>query len=166
MSSSVIILQYQTLSPQLYLLKDETCYLIKEGCSKRMGIHGQTPTKSLIIQFHLQLSTNKQWLEDFKILHISFTFTNIKLLFMKSILWELNIINFAILWNVWFSKIFCKIHWSNVFSHLMCLVFYQNITFLHLLLLLCFERPTYFLFSKMRIIVIFAASIPSVPLTS
>ena len=24
-------------------------------------------------------------------------------------------VNFAVLWNAWFSKIFCKTHWSNVF---------------------------------------------------
>ena len=43
----------------------------------------------------------------FKILYISSTFTNITISFIS--------INFAILWNAWFSKISCKIYWSNVF---------------------------------------------------
>ena len=40
-----------------------------------MDIHGETPAKTLINQFHLHLSTNKQWLTDFEILYISSTFT-------------------------------------------------------------------------------------------
>ena len=51
-----------------------------------MAILGQTPAKILIIQFHLYLSTNKQWLGDIKILHIVSTFTNITMPFTKSIL--------------------------------------------------------------------------------
>ena len=66
--------QYQALSLQLYLLK--VCPLIKEGRSERMDIQVQTPRKTLIIQFHLHISTNKQWLADFKILYISSTFTS------------------------------------------------------------------------------------------
>ena len=69
------ILQYQILSLQLYFLQDEAYPLIKEGRSKHMGIQGQTPAKTLIIQFYLHLLTNKQWLADFKILYISSTFT-------------------------------------------------------------------------------------------
>ena len=69
------ILQYQTLSLQLYLLQNEASPLIRKGRSKRMDIQGQTPAKTLMIQFHLHLSTNKQWLADFKILYISSTFT-------------------------------------------------------------------------------------------
>ena len=70
---------------QLYLLQDEACPLIKEGRSKHMDIQGQTPAKALIIQFHLHLSTNKQWLADLKIMYISSTFTNITVPFMNSI---------------------------------------------------------------------------------
>ena len=68
-------LQYQTLSLQPYLLQDEATHLIKEGRRRRMDIQGQAPAKALIIQFHLHLSTNKQWLADFKVLYISSTFT-------------------------------------------------------------------------------------------
>ena len=70
------ILQYQTLSLQLYLLQDEACPLIKEARSKHIDIQGQAPAKTLIIQFHFYLSTNKQWLADFSILYISSTFSN------------------------------------------------------------------------------------------
>ena len=60
---------------QVYLLQDEAYPLIKEGRSKRMDIQWQTLAKTLIIQFHLHLSTKKQWLADFKILYILSTFT-------------------------------------------------------------------------------------------
>ena len=63
------------LSLQLYLLQNEASPLTKEGRSKRMDIQGQIPAKTLIIQFHLHLLTNKQWLVDFKILYISSIFT-------------------------------------------------------------------------------------------
>ena len=68
------ILQYQTLPLQLCLL--QACPLIKQARNKRMGIHGQAPAKTLIIQFHPHLSTDKQWLADFKILYISSTLSN------------------------------------------------------------------------------------------
>ena len=42
-----------------------------------MDIQGQIPAKTLIIQLHLHISTNKQWLADFKILYISSMFTKI-----------------------------------------------------------------------------------------
>ena len=45
------------LSLRLYLLQDEASILIKKWRSKRMHIQGQTPAKTLIIQFHLHLST-------------------------------------------------------------------------------------------------------------
>ena len=92
------ILQYQVLFLRLYLLQDKVCPLIKEGCSKCIGIPGQTPAKTLIIQFYLHLSINKQWLAGFKILYFSSTFTNVTIPLMKSILW-----------NVWFSEMFSKI---------------------------------------------------------
>ena len=79
--------------------------------------------------FSSHLSTNKQWLAGFEILHISSTFTNITMPFMKSSSKKSAIINFAILWNVWFSNIFCKIHWSNVFSTFDMPFSNQNITF-------------------------------------
>ena len=140
--------------------QDEACPLIKEGRSKRMGIQGQTLAKTLIIQFHLHLLTNKQWLADFKILYISFTFTNIKSPFMKSILQESTIISFAILWNICFSIMFCSIHWNNIFFTFDVFFFDQNITYFPSSFT---ARPFCFSFSK--IIVIFAASITSAPLT-
>ena len=81
------ILQYQPLSLQLYLLRVEVCPLLKEGRSERMDIQGQTPANTLIIQFHLHLSTIKQWLAEFEhlILNISSTFTNITMPLMKFI---------------------------------------------------------------------------------
>ena len=109
--------------------QDEACPLIKEGCSILMDIQGTTPAKTLIIQFHLHLSANKQWLADFKILYISSSFTNTKLLFMKSISSESTIINFAILWNLCFSIMFCNIHWVNVFFTFDVFFFYQNSIF-------------------------------------
>ena len=63
--------QYQALSLQLYLLQDKGLAL-----SELMNIQEQTPQKTLIIQFHLHISTNKQWLAAFKILYISSTFAN------------------------------------------------------------------------------------------
>ena len=58
--------------------------------------------QKLFIQFHLYLSTNKQWLADFKILYISSSCTNIPIPFMKSISFESTIRNFAILRKVWY----------------------------------------------------------------
>ena len=49
--------------------------LINDGRSKRMDVQVQTPAKTLIIQLHLHLSTNKQWLTDFKILYVLSIFT-------------------------------------------------------------------------------------------
>ena len=51
------------------------------------------------------------------------------------------------------------------FSPLMCLLSIRTYIFLLLHLLLTFERPIYFLFTKIRTIFIFAASIISAPLT-
>ena len=121
-------LQYQTLSVQLYLLQDEATHLIKEGRRRRMDIQGQAPAKTLIIQFHLHLSTNKQWLADFKILYILSTFTTNT--FHEVHFIEIDhITNFAILWSAWFSKMFCKIHWSYVFFTFDVSFFDQNMTF-------------------------------------
>ena len=109
-----------------------------------MAIQVQTPAKTLTIQFYLHLSTNKQWPADFKILYISSTFiTNT---FHEAYFIEIDhIINFAILWNVWLSKMLCKIFSSNVFFTFDMSFLYQNIThFLLLLLLLYFEGPAYF----------------------
>ena len=58
--------------------------------------------QKLFIQFHLYLSTDKQWLADFKILYISSSCTNIPIPFMKSISFESTIRNFAILRKVWY----------------------------------------------------------------
>ena len=60
---------------------------------------------------------------------------------------------------------FCKIHWNNVVFTFDMSFFLSKQHFLLLLLLICFKRPTYFWFSKIRIMVIFATSITSVPLT-
>ena len=79
--------------------------------------------------FPSHLLTNKQWLTDFKILYMSSTFTSIAMPFMKSISYKSVIINFSILWNVWFSKIFCKMHWSDEFSIFDMSFSNQNITF-------------------------------------
>ena len=115
--------------------------------------------------FPSHLLTNKQWLTDFKILYMSSTFTSIAMPFMKSISYKSVIINFSILWNVWFSKIFCKIHQSNGFFAFYMSFFIKTWHFSLLLLFLCFERRTCFLFSKIIIIAIFTASITSAPLT-
>ena len=140
-----------TLSLKLYLLKDEACPLIKERRSKRMDIQRQTLAKSSIIQFH-HLLTNKQWLVHFKILYISSTFTNITMLFMKSISLESAIINFVLLWNVWFSKMFCKIHWGNIFFHFDVFFLIRTTYF------------AYFFISMLRTTKNKAASIASAPL--
>ena len=90
----------------------------------------------MIIQFHLHLLTNNQWLTDFS-RYCTPTFTNVKIPFIT--------INFAVLWNASFSKILCKFHWSNVF-------FFFHVSFLKiktqyfslLFLFLWFEWPTLF----------------------
>ena len=66
------------------------------SCVSNRMKEGQTPAKTLFIHFRLHLLTNKQWQADFKILYISFIFTNITILFMKSISQESTIINIAI----------------------------------------------------------------------
>ena len=86
----------------------------------RWRLH-QVPAKTLIIQFYLHLSTNvASRLHD---LYISSTFSN-----CKSISEESTIINFAILWNIWFSKMFCRIRWINIFFTFHMSLFDQNIT--------------------------------------
>ena len=85
------------------------------------------------------ITSGYQNFQDF--VYCTSTFTNITMPFI----W----INFAVLWNVWFSKIFCKMHWSNVF-------FFFDMPFLKfktpyvslLFLFLCFGWPTYFLLSE------------------
>ena len=93
-----------------------------------MDIQGQAPEKTLIIQFYLYLSTNKQWLADFKILYISSTFTTNTFHELHFIEID-HIINFAVLSNVWSFKMFSKIHWSNVFFTFDVALFDQNTTF-------------------------------------
>ena len=121
-------------SLQLYLLRDEVYPLLKWDI-KCMGI---SPAKNFDHPLPSHLSSNKQWLADFEILYVSSTFTNITMPFMKPISKKSAIINFAILWNAWFTKIFCKIHGSNVFS-----TFDQNIT--SCATSFYFGRPIYFL---------------------
>ena len=87
---------YETLFLQLYLLQVEAWLLIKHGLSKHVDVQGQNLAKTFIIQFHLHLQINTQWVDGFKILHISCPFTNIKIHFMKSFSQKLTIINFAI----------------------------------------------------------------------
>ena len=79
------MLQYQTLSLQLYLVQDEACPLTNNGRGKSMEVQGETPPKTLVNQFHVHLLTNKQGLSAFKILCISSTFTYIAIPFVKSI---------------------------------------------------------------------------------
>ena len=45
--------------------RDEACPLIKQERSKRMDIEEKTPAKTLIIQSHLHLSSNNEWLAEF-----------------------------------------------------------------------------------------------------
>ena len=54
------MLQYQTLSLQLYLVQDEACPLTNNGRGKSMEAQGETPPKTLVNQFHVHLLTNKQ----------------------------------------------------------------------------------------------------------
>ena len=54
------MLQYQTLSLQLYLVQDEACPLTNNGRGKSMEVQGETPPKTLVNQFHVHLLTNKQ----------------------------------------------------------------------------------------------------------
>ena len=115
------------LSIQLYLLQDEASPLVKEGHSKRMDIQGQAPAKTLIIQFHLHLSTNKQWLANFKILYISSTFTSNN--FHEVHFIEIDHNKFCYALKLWFSKMFWKFHWSYVFFTFNVSFFDQNITF-------------------------------------
>ena len=100
------------------------------------------------LKFHRHVWTNNQWLADF-----SKCCTSHLLLLISFIS-----INFAVLWNVWFSKIFCKMEQCLFF---LSYVFFknQNITFFA-----SFEWPTYILLSKIRIAVIFAVSITGAPL--
>ena len=58
-----------------------------------MEIQRQAPAKTLIIQFHLHLSTDKQCLVDFKILLLSSTFTNIIIPFISPFLCLANLID-------------------------------------------------------------------------
>ena len=155
------ISQYQTLSLQLYLLQDEACPLTKERLNKRMEIQGQTPAKTLIIHFHLHLSTNKQWLTDFKILSISST--NTKIPFMKSISeeWTINKLCYSL--KSLTHEDVLQIHWNNVFHLGFIFVWSKHNIFASSFI--CFKQWTYFLYSKIRTIVIFTASITSAPLT-
>ena len=103
------------------------------------------PAKTFIIQFRIQVSTNNQWLAYISRYCTFHTFTNITITFIS--------IDFAALWNVWFSKTFFKIHWSDIF-------FFFHMSFLkikiwHFLLLFflffsCFEWSTLFLLSKIE----------------
>ena len=56
----------------------------------------------------------------------------------------------------WFSELFCKIHLSNVFFTFDMSFFKSNHNIFH------FKRPTYFLLSKIIIVVIFTIFITSV----
>ena len=79
----------------------------------------------------------------FNILYISSSFTNITIPFIS--------INFAVFWNAWFSKIFWKIHWGNVFlSFHMSFLKIKTQHFTLLFLFRCFEWPTYFFALKKR----------------
>ena len=117
-----------------------------------MDIQRMIPAKTLIIQFHLHLSTNKQWLADFKTLYSSSTFTNIKIPFMKFISLKQTITNFIILWNVLFCKMFRKIHRSNAFFTFDVSFFDKNITLFASSFIAILRTTNLFFFSKIRAI--------------
>ena len=72
----------------------------------------------------------------FKILYISSTFTNKTIPSIS--------ISFSVLWNAWFSKMFCKIHWSNVFLFFhMCFLKMKTQHFSLHFLFLCFESSLF-----------------------
>ena len=103
----------------------EACLLIKQGRIKCINIKGQTLEKSL---------------------YISSTVTNITIPSIKSILQKPPLIIFALLWNLWFSKIFCHTCCSNVFFtfNMSFLKKSKHGTFRFFFLFLGFERPTCF----------------------
>ena len=47
------------------LWKKRACPLTKQGRSKLKDMERQAPARTLIMQFHLHLSTNRKWLADF-----------------------------------------------------------------------------------------------------
>ena len=121
--------------------------LVKQECSKHMDIEEQAPVKTLIIHFDFifgQISMARRLL---KILYISSTITTVTIHFIS--------INFAVLWNARFFNIFYKIHWSNVFFVFYTFFLKIKIFFASFLFSLPFFKwPTYFLLSKIRIVVI------------
>ena len=135
-------LYYNTkLSLQLYLLQDEASPLIKEGRSKRMDIQGKTPAKNLIIQFHLHLSINNQWLADFKILYISSPFTT-------NTFHEVYFIETD--HNKLFYSLKRQIHLSNVFFPFDVSFFDQNTTLFASSVIAMFQTTNlFFVFKKL-----------------
>ena len=97
---------------------------------------GKTPAKTFSTQFHLHHVTNGATFQDLNCT------CYLLLLTKKYLLWN-PIHKKSVIWNVWFSEIFCKIEWSNFFSPVTCLSFNRNISH-------SFLRSTYFLLLKTR----------------
>ena len=141
----------------IYIWQNEAFPFIKEGRSNHMDIPGQTQARTLIIKFHFHFEANKQWLADFKILYIlssliafhEIHFVGIdhnKPCYPLKRLFFYNVLQYPL----------------EYFSPLMSFFYHQNI----LIFASSFTaRPIYYLFSKIKIAVIFTASIASAPLT-
>ena len=82
--------------------------LIKERRSKCMDIEKQAPVKNLLIQFHLHLSNNTQWLADF-----SRYFTSHLYFYISSTSHIFYISSFLFV----FFTYFYHEYWSDVICH-------------------------------------------------
>ena len=85
---------------------------ITQERNKCMDTEGHAPAKTLVIQFHPYFFTTSHWLADFSsfYIYVLSNFTNITIPFIS--------INFPVVSNAWFSKIFRKIDCSNAFFFL------------------------------------------------
>ena len=115
---------------------DEAYPVIDERGSKFIDIAGQTPAKALIIRFIFQFHTQVFFVEVGR----------------NELLCSISVL----FWNACFCKIFCQIYWRNVFFTVN--IFFNQMSF-HF-----YQQPTYFWFSKTRIVVIFVISVKSMPL--
>ena len=127
------VLQYQFFSLQLY-------FYVHSKQSK-------APAKTLIIQFHLHVSTNNHWLAGFSRYCTPHLLTNII---------SFTSINFAVLWNAWFSKIICKVHLEQCLFLLLYVFFLKIKTTSFASFFSMLQMASFFLLSKIRIAVIFA----------
>ena len=85
---------------------------ITQERNKCMDTEGHAPAKTLVIQFHPYIFTTSHWLADFSsfYIYVLSNFSNITIPFIS--------INFPVVSNAWFSKIFRKIDCSNAFFFL------------------------------------------------